>query len=77
MKEDPKLQGLCKECTHRNSCEDARRHLDMTACSRYKHWKKRDTFSHNRIAKKQGGEPSCFYFQMNFLYSFFTLFLSI
>ena len=39
-KEDEKLQGLCKECTHRNSCEDAKRHLNMTGCSKYKHWKK-------------------------------------
>ena len=41
MKEDSKLQGLCKECTHRKSCQDAKRHLNMTGCSEYKHWKKR------------------------------------
>lgn len=40
-KEDPKLQGLCKECTHRNSCPDAKRYLNMTGCTSYKHWKKR------------------------------------
>ena len=40
MKEDNKLQGLCKECMHRNSCKDAKRHLNMIACGRYKHWKK-------------------------------------
>lgn len=40
MKEDLCLKGLCKECTHRKSCKDAKRHLDMIACSRYKHWKK-------------------------------------
>ena len=39
-KEDPKLQGLCKECTHRNSCQDAKRHLEMIGCSQYKHWRK-------------------------------------
>lgn len=42
MTEDPKLQGLCKECTHRKSCEDAKRYLNMTGCSRYKHWRKRN-----------------------------------
>ena len=41
MKEDKKLQGLCKECTHRNSCVNAKRHLNMIACSKYKHWKKK------------------------------------
>ena len=40
MKEDPKLQGICKECTHRNSCLDAKRYLDMQACTEYKRWKK-------------------------------------
>ena len=40
MKEDTKLQGLCKECTHRNSCANAKRHLYTTACSTYRHWKK-------------------------------------
>ena len=39
-KEDPKLQGLCKECTHRNSCQDAKRYLEMIGCSQYKHWRK-------------------------------------
>ena len=42
MKEDPKLQGLCKKCTHRNSCADAKRHLNMTDCSSYRPWKKRE-----------------------------------
>ena len=41
MKEDTKLKGLCKECTHRNSCEDAKRYLEMTACSNYRKWKKK------------------------------------
>lgn len=41
MKEDVKLQGLCKECTHRNSCNEAKRYLNVTDCSRYKHWKKK------------------------------------
>ena len=40
MKEDQKLQGICKECTHRNSCPDAKRYLDMQACTEYRHWKK-------------------------------------
>lgn len=40
MKEDKNLQGLCKECTHRNSCEDAKRHLNMVRCSGYRHWRK-------------------------------------
>ena len=41
MKEDTKLKGLCKECTHRNSCEDAKRYLEITACSNYRKWKKK------------------------------------
>lgn len=41
MKEDTKLKGLCKECTHRNSCKDAKRYLEMTACSNYRKWKKK------------------------------------
>lgn len=45
-KEDPKLQGLCVECTHRNSCPDAKRHLSMIGCSEYKHWKKGYTKKH-------------------------------
>ena len=40
-KEDGRLQGLCKECTHRNSCKDAKRHLNVINCSKYKHWKRR------------------------------------
>ncbi len=40
-KEDARIQGLCKECTHRNSCRDAKRHLNMISCSEYKHWKKK------------------------------------
>ena len=40
MKEDKELKGLCKECTHRNSCKDAKRHLEIMKCSNYKHWKK-------------------------------------
>lgn len=40
MVEDKKLQGLCKECIHRNSCQDAKRHLNMIECSEYKNWKK-------------------------------------
>ena len=40
-KEDNKLQGLCKECTHRNSCKDAKRHLDVLKCGKYRHWKRR------------------------------------
>ena len=39
-KEDPRLQGLCVECTHRNSCPDAKRYLHIIGCSEYKHWKK-------------------------------------
>ena len=40
-KEDARLQGLCKECTHRNSCKDAKRHINVTHCSEYRHWKKK------------------------------------
>ena len=41
-KNDPFLQGLCKECTHRNRCTDAKRHLYITGCSRYKRWRKKN-----------------------------------
>lgn len=41
MKEDAKLKGLCKECTHRNSYKDAKRYLEITACSNYRKWKKK------------------------------------
>ena len=41
MNEDAKLKGLCKECTHRNSCKDAKRYLEMTSCSNYRKWKKK------------------------------------
>ena len=43
-KEDERLQGLCKECTHRNSCKDAKRHLNVINCSEYKHWKKKPVY---------------------------------
>lgn len=56
-KEDACLQGLCKECTHRNSCKDAKRHLNMISCSEYKYWKKKnyhkeDLWKKNIICKK-------------------------
>lgn len=48
MKEDTNLQGICKECTHRNSCTEAKRYLDMIKCGDYKHWKKKNN-QHNQI----------------------------
>lgn len=41
-KENPKLLGLCVECTHRNSCQDAERfaNVNLIGCSDYKPWKK-------------------------------------
>lgn len=45
-KEDPRLQGLCVECTHRNSCPDAKRYLNMIGCSDYRPWKKGYTKKH-------------------------------
>lgn len=50
-KEDPKLQGLCKECTHRNSCQDAKRYLEMIGCSQYKHWRKETKKTINFVDK--------------------------
>jgi hypothetical protein len=41
-KEDEKLKGLCKYCTHRNSCKDAKRYVNMVGCSQYRIWKKKN-----------------------------------
>ena len=40
-KEDAKLKGLCKECTHRNSCEAAKMYLEITVCNNYRKWEKK------------------------------------
>lgn len=33
---DNKLQGICRECSHRYHCVDATRHLNMLNCTRFK-----------------------------------------
>ena len=34
--DEKKLKGLCRNCMYRKRCEDAKRYLNMIACSSYR-----------------------------------------